>query len=95
MTDPSPSVTVRVYRRADCHLCDEARVLLQAVLEERAVRGEPAVRVQEIDIATDPDLERRYGTTVPVLAVDDQRIDLVVSARQIRTFLDRVAGRLV
>jgi hypothetical protein len=94
MTTSLSPATLRVYRRADCHLCDEARHLLQVVLEERAVRGDPLPRVREIDITTEPGLEARYGDSVPVMAIGDHEVPLVTSARQIRAFLDRVIGRL-
>jgi hypothetical protein len=94
MTTSLSSATLRVYRRAECHLCDEARQLLQAVLEERALRGDPLPRVREIDITTEPGLEARYRDRVPVMAIGEHEVALVTSARQIRTFLDRVMGRL-
>jgi hypothetical protein len=92
VTSPRPVLTV--YRRASCELCDELRVELQAALEDRAVRGDPTPTVHEIDVATDPALEARYGGLVPVVAVGDQELPLVLSGRQLRAFLDRTLPRL-
>ncbi len=86
--------TLRVFRRPGCHLCDEARILIQAALEERAVRGDPIPAVREIDVEGDPALEARYGVRIPVLELNGIELELATSARQIRTFLDRALGRL-
>ena len=82
-----------LYRRDGCHLCDEAREALQAVLEERAQRGADVPAVRQIDIASDPELERRYLVTIPVLALDRDELPLATSARSIRSFLERVLDR--
>lgn len=54
---------VLVYTREDCHLCEEAL----ATLAEYQ-RWLP--RTREIDIDTDPDLVKKYGTCVPVVVCD-------------------------
>lgn len=46
-----------LYSRQDCHLCELAANLL----------GELAIRFNEVDIDYDPELQDRYGLTVPVL----------------------------
>ena len=59
-------MTVTIYTRAGCHLCEEA---------ERVVRAEqPAAGfvLELVDIDRDPELARRYGVRVPVVAVDGQ-----------------------
>jgi hypothetical protein len=41
---------------------------------ERAVRvSQERVRIDEIDISTDADLEARYGVEIPVLLVDGRK----------------------
>ncbi len=94
MTISTPQPTLTFYRRDNCHLCDEARDALQAVLEGRVRRGDPIPRVREVNLAQQPELERAYGERIPVLALDGQEIALVTSARAISTFLDRVMGRM-
>jgi len=54
---------VRMYSRRSCHLCDEAR----AAIESEARRT--PLRLEEVFIDGDDDLERNYGTRVPVVEV--------------------------
>lgn len=91
VTSPLPVLTV--YSRVGCHLCDEIRAELQAALEDRAMRGELVPAVTIVDVDTDPDLQARYGGLVPVLALADQELPLVMSGRQVRSFLDRTLPR--
>ena len=39
-----------------------------------ARRGQVPLELQEIDISTDPDLERRYRTEIPVLMIDGRKV---------------------
>lgn len=95
MTVIDPRPTLHLYRRADCELCDETRLLVQAALEERAARGESVPIVREVDIDTDPSLEERFGSRIPVLALDGTELEFATSGRQVRAFLERTLGRLV
>ena len=56
-----------VYSRADCSLCEH-------MLEELAGLLGPAdaAAVQVVDIEGDPELERKYGTRIPVLLSDGE-----------------------
>jgi len=83
------------YTRDGCAVCDEARLSLQAVMEERARRSQPNPRVRYVSLSQRPELEERYGALVPVLAVGGNELVLVTSARSIATFLDRALGQLV
>jgi hypothetical protein len=84
-TDPQAELIL--YRRADCSLCDETKAVLDALLEERGRAGLPAPAVRELDITTDPGLERDFGHAIPVVALGDRRLDLVTSASRLRRFL--------
>lgn len=91
----SPSLpTLEFYTRPDCAMCEQARDLLQQVLEDRVMRGDPVPRVREIDLVQRPDLEPRYGARLPVIAVGGDEIALVASYQAIARFLDRALGRL-
>jgi glutaredoxin len=94
MTDPDTRPTLTVYRRSDCELCDDARDLLQAVLEDRVRHGQPIPLVRDVDIDTDAALEQRYGARVPVFVLGGAEADLVTTLRQVRTLLDRGMGQL-
>ncbi len=93
MTTPSSQPTLDFYRRDGSEPCDEARLTLQSVMEDRAKRGEPNPRVRYIDVAADSDLESRFGAQVPVLTLGDDELALTISARAISQLLDRNMGR--
>jgi len=63
----APRVTL--YTRPGCHLCDDARVLIQSVCAEL---GEEYV---EISIDGDPELRQRFGEEIPVTFVDGRQHD--------------------
>lgn len=94
MTDSSAPITLDFYRRDGCTPCDEARLTLQQVLEERVRRGETVPRVRVINLSERPDLEPTYGERIPVIAVGGQEVSLAPGYRQIEGLLDRVLGRL-
>jgi glutaredoxin len=54
-----------VYSRADCSLCEH-------MLEELAELLGPQAAVQVVDIDGEPELERKYGTRIPVLLADGE-----------------------
>ena len=83
----APLPDLVLYSRAGCHLCDEARELLQALLDERARQGLTTPRLDEIDIESDPELERRFFTTIPVVELGDRRVELATSAAKLRRML--------
>lgn len=60
--------TVVLYARPGCHLCDDAR----AVIEE--ARAEVAFVFQEVDIESDDALVRDYGLRIPVVAIDGDEV---------------------
>jgi glutaredoxin len=60
------SRTVVLYTRLGCHLCEEAERVLR---EQRAAVG---FDLELVDVDRDPELARRYGVRVPVVAVDGE-----------------------
>ena len=64
-----------LYSRPDCHLCDDARAVLQRI-------GEP---FDEIDIESDDELFKRYLERIPVVALDGQDLyDFFVDEQDLR-----------
>lgn len=59
-----PSLTL--YYRESCHLCDD---MLQHLREIQNERDFSLVRV---DVDSHPELQRCYGSRIPVLVGDDQ-----------------------
>ena len=79
-----------LYGRAECSLCDEARALVGALLDERARGNLPIPTLVEVDIEADPDLQRRYFDTIPVVEIGDRRLELATSAARLRRLLGEV-----
>jgi glutaredoxin len=61
------SVEVEIYSRPGCHLCDEAK----AVIEQ--VRRRFAFGLRVINIETDPELEKQYGEQIPVVFINGDK----------------------
>jgi hypothetical protein len=74
---------VTLYERDGCHLCDEARVLLDEMLGI----GE----YERVDIETDDALVLRYGFRVPVIGLDGlDRLDAPITAPDLRALLSEL-----
>ena len=71
-----------LYQRDDCALCDQALALLAAVR---------APEFASVWIDDDADLETRYGARVPVLraAADGRELDWPFDASALAAFLHR------
>jgi glutaredoxin len=59
--------TVTLIGKPGCHLCDDAR----AVIEK--VAGETGAAVEERDISQDEELYARYWEQIPVVLVDGEQ----------------------
>jgi glutaredoxin len=59
---------VTLYSRPGCHLCEDARSVLERL------RAELAFALREVDITTDDDLHRRYMERIPVVCVDGEEL---------------------
>jgi hypothetical protein len=62
----TPAVTL--YGRTGCHLCDEARAVLERV------RAEVPFVLREIDIEGDDELFKRYLERIPVVCLDGEEL---------------------
>jgi len=58
---------VVLYTRPGCHLCDEAKEQLEVL------RKTVAFELREIDIDTNPELQRRYNDEVPVIFIHGRK----------------------
>ena len=73
---------VVLYSKPDCHLCDEARAVVEAVCAELDEAYD------EIDITTSEDLMHAFGEEIPVTFVDGNQHDFWrVDADRLRTAL--------
>jgi glutaredoxin len=68
-----------LYGRPGCHLCDDARVVLQRI-------GHP---FDEVDIESDDELLARYLERIPVIALEGTELyDFFVDETDLRERLD-------
>jgi hypothetical protein len=83
----APLPDLVLYGRPGCDLCDETRVLLTALREERARAGLAVPRLVERDIETDPSWEQAFFASIPVVELGGHRIELATSAAKLRRLL--------
>ncbi len=70
-----------LYGKPGCHLCDDARTVLERV-------GAP---FQEIDITADDALHSAYLERIPVVALDgEERFEFFVDEAALRRLVGRV-----
>ncbi len=83
----TPLPDLVLYSRPGCGLCDEARAILQGLLEDRAARGQALAHFRERDIDEDPALQRDLFDRIPVVELSGRRLELAISAAKLRRFL--------
>ena len=59
-------VSVTVYTRENCHLCEEAIATIRRVAEAEGV----ALDMELVDVDTDDELREEYGERVPYVLLD-------------------------
>ena len=59
---------VVLYSRPGCHLCDDARVVLERV------RDAIPFALEEVDITSDDALHARYLERIPVVSVEGEEV---------------------
>ncbi|MEO8246511.1 MAG: glutaredoxin family protein [Chloroflexota bacterium] len=75
---PEPEIVL--YERDGCHLCEEARVLLDTMLGPD--------RYRRVDIDTDDDLLVAYAYRIPVVAIDGvDRLEAPIAGPDVRALL--------
>jgi thiol-disulfide isomerase/thioredoxin len=67
MSSDVPVVTL--YGRPECHLCDDARAAILALVDE-----DNRVEIREINIEDDDEMFARYLERIPVVEVDGEVI---------------------
>ena len=77
-------VTVTVYSRQGCHLCEIAEKTLQELVEELAFT------LEILFIDGNAELEKLYGTEVPVIHINGEHHDLYrIDPVRFRTCLEK------
>jgi glutaredoxin len=79
---------ITLYSRPGCHLCDDARAVLEGL------RKELRFTLTELDIERDPRLHRAYLERIPVVAIDGEEVfDFFVDEAELRRRLDYSGDR--
>jgi thioredoxin-like negative regulator of GroEL len=63
-------ITLTIYSRPGCHLCEEMKAVVERVVRE--MPGQFAL--DEVDISANPDLEAQYRLEIPVLAIEGTKV---------------------
>ncbi len=78
---------VTLYGKPGCHLCDDARAVVERV------RAQRPFELHEVDVSLDPTMYREYGERIPVLALDGVELfEFHVEEAVLLQQLDRVDG---
>lgn len=80
-------ISVVLYSRQDCHLCDQAEAELASLQEEIPHN------LVVIDIDQEPALMKAYGTEVPVVEVGPYRLKAPFTAEELRMTLQAAVDR--
>ena len=65
------TATLTLIGKPGCHLCDEAREVVSAVVAElEGVASAPDVTVTEVSILDDAELHEKYVEEIPVLLLN-------------------------
>jgi hypothetical protein len=76
---------VTLYGKPGCHLCDDARAVVERVREQRPFE------LEEVDVSLDPVLHSRYGERIPVVELDGEQLsEFFVDEESLCERLDRV-----
>ena len=78
---------VTLYGKPGCHLCDDARAVVERV------RTQHPFELREVDVSLDPVLFREYGERIPVLELDGEELfEFHVDEAALVERVDRVDG---
>lgn len=80
-------LTVTLYARKDCGLCDEAKA------ELAALENEFPHRLAEVDIESDPALLKKYLVSIPVFEIGPYTLHAPITKEQLRMTLGAASDR--
>jgi glutaredoxin len=80
---------VILYTKPGCHLCEDAKS------EIARAGGRDAYTFEEVNILSDPELQRRYGTEIPVVLIEGTHaFKYTLTAADFRRALRKAQDRL-
>jgi len=74
-------ITITLYGRRDCHLCESAKQMLEEVKERFPHR------LVEIDIDQDPDLKKKYFSEIPIIEIGPYELRSPVQRQELEVTL--------
>jgi len=78
-----------LYGRPECHLCDEARAILEGLIQEVE-----DLELVELNIEDDDDLHGRFLERIPVIELDGRILsELVPDVQRLRSTLLNTSTR--
>ena len=70
---PPRDIRLTLIGKPGCHLCDDAREVVQAVMSEiEATDASRRIELAEVSILDDDALRARYAEEIPVLLIDGE-----------------------
>lgn len=89
------SIKVTLMSRSNCCLCDQAEFAIRRMLLNVDPSISSRVKVETVDIESDPRLIEEYGFTIPVVLVDGEIVtESTTDPRVVRkAVLDRLHGQ--
>lgn len=80
-------LTVTLYTKNDCHLCEQAKADLEALKDKYPHR------LVEVDIESDPSLQKAYGEKVPVIEAGPYRLSAPFDRQKLMMTLGAASDR--
>ncbi|MBN8205249.1 glutaredoxin family protein [Microbacterium esteraromaticum] len=88
-----PSTTLTLIGKPDCHLCDVAHEIVDAVVAEMPDAVAERIEIVEQSINDDPALFEKWWEKIPVVLIDGElHAHWRVSAERLREALQKKAG---
>jgi glutaredoxin len=82
-------LSVTFLTRRDCHLCDDAREVLDAISDDIGLQ------VNEVDVDSDDELKNLYGLRVPVVLASHDRViaeGIIDDKRTLKDQIEKMLG---
>jgi glutaredoxin len=84
---PEP-IRIDIYSRPGCHLCDEAKAVVEPLREHYAMV------LRTINVESNADLESRYGSEIPVVFLNGEeafrhRVDRAELERKLKALWNK------
>ena len=90
----SRTVAIKLLSKPGCHLCDDARAVIERVRSSISKNG-IATTLEEFDILQDPELARLHSEEIPVVFIDGRRHAIWrVDEDRLTAALEKTARRL-